>query len=208
MNCTSARHQLDELRAGTLAPPVAREVQQHLDQCAACRAFQRDIKIIQDVLAHDTGPRLGPEFARQTLERFHQPPPRRWAIAASAAFVAALGAGALLKPDLSPELAATEQATIPTIEHMVRLRVNANSELTNVRFRIDLPEAVEVIGHPSRQFLEWQDDLMAGANHLDIPVRITGQPSGALVARIDHGNLSREIPVALPITQAETVKPN
>ena len=48
MTCTRSREDIEALIDGTLAPIRAAELEQHLDQCEACRGLERDLRRIRD----------------------------------------------------------------------------------------------------------------------------------------------------------------
>jgi hypothetical protein len=51
MNCTRSREAIQDLVDGTLVPIRAAELEQHLDECPACRALADDLRRVRDTAA-------------------------------------------------------------------------------------------------------------------------------------------------------------
>lgn len=198
MNCTETRQNIDGLHAGELDSVSAHAVRQHLEQCAACRAFERDVTHLRHTLSNEHGLAVPSELVDRTFAGLRRRSRAPWAVAASVVLAVSLVTGVWLNQAQDPvEPAVVAQQEAP-LEHTVHLAVNSARALDAVRFRIELPENVEIVGHPNRRALEWTDALAAGRNVLDIPVRINGQPTGTMIARVDHAGGSRELPISLP----------
>lgn len=198
MNCTETRQNIDGLHAGGLDSVSARAVRQHLDKCAACRAFEQDVAHLRHTLGSQDAPAVPSELVEQTFAGLRRRSRAPWASAASVVLAVSLVTGVWLNQAPQPvEPAVVAQQEAP-LEHTVHLAVNSARALDAVRFRIELPENVEIVGHPNRRTLEWTDALAAGRNVLDIPVRINGQPTGTMIARVDHAGGSRVLPISLP----------
>ncbi len=197
MNCTKVRETIDDLHAGRLDQDAARAVRVHLDGCPACRAYETDVDLIRHRLSGVATPPVPGTLTEQTFARLRRRGRAPLAAAASVMLAVSVLAGVLvsqLTPPDQPEVA----NRAPAIEERtVRLAVNAPRALESVRFRIDLPDAVEIQGHPSSRTLEWTDSLAAGRNRLDIPLLISGEPRGELVARVEYEGRTRELPISL-----------
>lgn len=198
MNCTETRQNIDGLHAGELDSVSSHAVRQHLNKCAACRAFEQDVAYLRRTLGSEHGPAVPRELVDQTLAGLRRRSRAPWAAAASVVLAVSLVTGVWLNQAPQPvEPAVVAQEEVQQ-EHTVHLAVNSARALDSVRFRIELPDNVEIVGHPNRRTLEWTDALAAGRNVLDIPVQINGQPTGTMIARVDHAGGSRELPISLP----------
>jgi hypothetical protein len=79
----------------------------------------------------------------------------------------------------------------------VSLMFRSPRSLTGVTITLQLPEGVELAGHPARRELAWQADLQAGANRLDLPVVVRHGGGGVLTAQLAHGRDRRQIAVLI-----------
>jgi hypothetical protein len=70
--CERWREQIQELVDGTLGPIRAAELQQHLDDCSACRAFANDLQRIHDTAATLDAPRPRDHVWLQIAGRLRQ----------------------------------------------------------------------------------------------------------------------------------------
>lgn len=197
MDCTTVRQNIDELQADRLNPDTVQAMRQHLYECSTCRAFERDVKLIRQQLTRIEVPQIPDELANKLFASLRSRSRPILAVAASVILAVSALAALLINQRTAieqPEIAANAHITMV---HTVRLAVNSPRPIGSVRFRIELPDHVEIQGHPGNRILEWTDALAAGRNRLDIPVRITGEPKGALVARLDYAGGSRELPISL-----------
>jgi hypothetical protein len=130
---------------------------------------------------------------RKTAHRARQP--LAWAMAASLA--AAVGLGVWLDSGPAPVRSAGSAAAPVAQAHVValqagksgpvRLSFRSPRDLTGVTIRLQLPHGVELEGYPGRQSLEWQTDLQAGANVLELPLVMRDGEGGILTATLDSG---------------------
>ncbi|MFV8834471.1 hypothetical protein [Aquisalimonas sp.] len=197
MDCRTLQHDLDALLAGDHGEPAMQQAHQHLANCPACRAYAADVQTLRRALADDAEGRM-PTAVRQRLLPRRTPRP---ALAAAAAVIMAAGT-ALVWQHLGDQLpgATTEPAEWTTAT--VRLDLQSGNALSDVQFQLELPEGTQLEGHPDRRSLTWHDDLAVGSNQLTIPLILTGEPQGELVARLEHDGKSRE----LRLTPAEITR--
>lgn len=195
MDCRTLQGDMDAILDGSRGRAALREAREHLSHCPACRAHVADVRALQRALG--TGDHTGmPAAARRRLLR--GPGPLRAAGLAGAAAAAVLAVAVfLLRPGDEP--AGPGLATVDDTgwrSTTVQLEFRAKEALSGVHISLELPEGTQVEGHPGRRRLSWEDDLEPGANRLRIPLIVTGEPGGELVARLEHQGRSRELRVA------------
>lgn len=187
MDCRTLQHDLDALLAGEHGPESTEAAKHHLSGCPACQAYADDVRALQRALAASAGGEMPAATRRRLLHRrTHRP-----AMAAAAVFLAA-GAALIwqqLGQDTGPAAPGDAEWTTAT----VRLDLQSANALTDVQFRLELPEGTQLDGHPGQRSLSWRDDLHAGSNQLTIPLIVSGEPQGELVARLEHDGRSREL---------------
>lgn len=188
MDCRTLQHDLDALLAGEYGEPATQRTHQHLAGCPACRAYATDVQALRRALAADADGRM-PTTVRQRLLPHRTPRP---ALAAAAAVVMAAGA-ALVWQQLGEHSPGATSEPAEWTTATVRLDLQSGNELSNVRFQLELPEGTQLEGHPDRRSLTWHDDLDAGSNQLSIPLILTGELQGELVARLEHEGRTREL---------------
>lgn len=202
MDCRTLRENLDALEQGTLDAELFARADAHLRQCRACQAFRSDIAMLRRALRTAPLPAVPEDLTERAMLRIagRRRVPAA-AIAASLVAAVALVTGLLMgvpgTPD-EPAVATSGQWQNRT----VHLSVNAPAPMDAVRFRVELPTAVEVRGHPGRRTLEWTDDLVAGANRLSIPLVLMNGREGELIASLEHEG--RVKTMRIPIHQATT----
>ncbi len=192
MDCRTLQTDLDAILDGSRGQATLTGARTHLNQCAACRAHVADVRTLQRALA--TGELGGmPADVRQRLLR-NRHTPVLTGVAGVAAGVVLAAVVVLLWPDAdSPgdQVVAVDDGDWQTTT--VQLDFRSERALTGVRFSLELPDGTEVKGHPGQRVLSWEDDLDQGANRLRIPLVLTNEPGGELVARLEHDGRSREL---------------
>ncbi|MEX0730316.1 MAG: hypothetical protein WED00_13910 [Aquisalimonadaceae bacterium] len=194
MDCNTVRQHIDALRGHRLPADIMGPVEDHLRHCRACRAFETDLGLLRHGLATMTPPTMPADLAERSLRplrrRHHMPT----ALAASVMLTVAVLAGLFLgipRQAADPGVAGPDGWQTRTIQ----LALDAPEPMDAVRFRLELPESVEVQGHPGRRTLEWTDNLAAGPNRLSIPIVLMDGANGELLARLEHGGRIRELRV-------------
>ena len=207
MNCLMTREALDDLRSDRLPPDAAGAVQAHLGACPACRAFDVDRAHLRSLLVSE---RLPPVPA-SLWHAVRAPAPAtaflpRWAWQVAAILLVAVGLGWLAAAPLRSRLPEAQPAT-PSLQTVV-LAVESATELSEVTLRLMLPPGVHVEGYPGQSELAWQEQLAAGVNRLQIPLRMEPGVPGTLVARVEHEGRHREFHIPLGVGAGGIVNPN
>lgn len=107
MNCRRAEELFSDEREGTLAPPIARELQAHRDTCDACQSLYETFQEVADALGAMSVPAAPDALAGKVISAFGHTrapiaSPRLVASASWLAVAAMLLLGILFRP---PELA-------------------------------------------------------------------------------------------------------
>lgn len=190
-DCRTVQQDIDALLAGEHGHAAAEEAHRHLANCPACRAYLSDVRTLRETLA-SAGPDAMPGAIRRRLLHRQR---RAWqagtGVAAALALVTVL-ATSLWQGGDAPEGNPSEDWR----EVTVNLRLDSREALSQVRIRLELPEGVVVDGHPNRTTIAWTDDLEAGDNRLRVPLLLRGEPTGELIARLEHQGRSRELRLA------------
>jgi hypothetical protein len=162
---------------------------------------------LQQALRQLPVPPPQPGFAARVFAALPRAPhrvnqPLAWAFAASLA--AAVGLGLWLDSGSVPAPAGSAaapaaQARVVALQAgksgPVRLSFRSPRDLAGVTIRLQLPRGVELEGHPGLQAIEWQTDLQAGANVLELPLVMRDGEGGILTATLDSGRSQKAFTV-------------
>lgn len=191
MDCRKLQSEMDTILDGSQGQQALAEAREHLSRCPACQAHVADVRILQRALTPTETSGM-PAATRQRLLR-NRRGPAMTALAGAAAGIVLATAVVLLWP--TADHTTSEVATVDDGDwrtSTVQLEFRSERALSGVRFSLELPEGAELEGHPGRRSLSWEDDLDQGANRLRLPLILTDQPDGELVARLEHDGRSRE----------------
>ena len=195
MNCKEIQQNIDDLEAEQPEPGYAEALQKHLDGCQACQAFYNDTRRIKKTLRNAELPPLPQSIRQMRYVQNNQPAHTlRW-LAAAALLLITFSLGffvALNTQQDTPAPPATSRIT-----QTVVMAVESVNDRQGVTLRLLLPPGVEVDGHPGAATLEWRDDLSAGINRLRIPLILSGDEDGMLIAQVEYQGKIQEIRVRL-----------
>ena len=192
MDCRTLQSDLDAILDGSRGQTALAEAREHLSQCRVCRAHVADVRALQRALAAGERPGM-PAATRQRLLRSRSVTAATGAAGVAAGVVLA-AVVALLWPGTDhpgEEVARVDDSDWRTTT--VQMEFRSERALSGVRFSLELPDGTELEGHPGRRSLTWEDDLDQGTNRLRIPLILTNDPGGELVARLEHDGRSREL---------------
>ena len=207
MNCIDAQSRLDELLDHQLDGVTASRLQEHLEDCAACRDQFEQARTLKAMLAEMPVPVLDGATSDRLIKgaerRGRQRVQRRWlplggALAAGLALL--FMASILMTP---PGDGALRQVTVALEQpEQVNLAINSKAAMDHVRFTVSLPDGVEMIGAPGRRVVSWEGRLRAGANLLSLPVVAHGSTGGQLEARVEQGDRSKTYRLRMQVAEA------
>lgn len=226
MTCDNFRLLWTEWHEGYLSELGAMRLHWHMEACPSCRNYDRQMLALvnglntlpePEPLTEEAAARLLTHARTEHLQK-HGGSFQTWALAASLV-VAFIGGGlfwshmssrALQIPVASlPEIVAPVTLSLNRIQ-TVRLVLEANRDISQVTFTIDLPNGVEIAGYPGQQRLRWEGHLDKGRNGLALP--LIARSSGAafsgetsfLTAQIEYDNGQQALKVPLDVHPDET----
>ena len=202
-----SEHRIRSLARNLLGDEERKQVQAHVDSCAACREALRGAQALAELAARDTGaPRAGlfeavVEYA--TSQPARSPRDNRfWAGAGVGAIAASLLAVALFfgwEESRAPSSIAPEFAVSIDEPRQMDLAFETDRVLEGARITILLSGSVEIDGYGPRRELSWTEDLAAGVNRLSLPVIANGIEGGQIVVRLEHPQSEQVFVVRLPV---------
>ena len=208
MNCKIGLNLVDDYLGGYLEEATRQALEEHLEQCASCRArFAQDRELRQRLQSQLVGqPQAG--FADRVLARaaeHHQRKQRHhWSFiggAIAASVVIALTSFVLRiaapQPEQAQQTLALNQVT------RVALALDSREELKGATITLRLPDNVELNGFPGQRLISWKTDINQGTNLLALPVKGVAARNGLLVARLEYGNKSKEYKVELNVKNSD-----
>lgn len=130
--------------------------------------------------------------------------PQIWLAAAAGAVIAAAFTWFLLQPlaasrDGGIALALNESRNIDVL-------IDSDRELQDATIRITLVGGVVLDGFEDQRQIDWQADLVQGANMLSLPVVARNAGAGRLVAVIEHGGKTRTVTLNLTVNDTQASK--
>ena len=202
MTCGAHVHNLDDYLDGLLPTTERRAVEQHLSECARCRAELADERALRKALRTLPlePPRTG--FAAQALHRAagRKEKHERRALLSAAVGGALAATLALWLFGVAPRGASAPSVTLTVAQaHTVNLVFRTQQALAGTTFDVKLPAGLELAGHPDTRTLTWHDNLHAGANLLALPLIARQAGGGELVARLRHGTQTRTFRVHIDV---------
>ncbi|HVC29166.1 MAG TPA: hypothetical protein VNF48_06395 [Gammaproteobacteria bacterium] len=206
MNCEILKTLLD-VPASEIPDGAMADAQIHLETCHACSKAWRMKRLLSATLKASPAPILPDAAAHRILTRVFtvdtQRRHRRTVISAGLAAVLILGLilGFTLNQFVTPvpEYAVQGGKLILQSERPTTVGVafDAGSRLKNVRFTIDLPAGMQVVGQPSMRHLSWMGELHKGQNLLKLPVIAHAGTDGLLTAELSQGSDHRTFNVSV-----------
>ena len=165
----------------------------------------RDLELQQRLRALPVPPPSA-DYVPRVLAAVRRARVRAYAPALGAALAAslALGIGIAVQLDRKPEAQPAPAHTVTLAAGTmspVRLRFRSPRALDGVTIRLQLPQGVELAGHPGRSELTWQTNLQAGANLLELPMISQGGEGGLLTASLGHGQDRRQFAVLVKVNK-------
>jgi anti-sigma factor RsiW len=206
MNCTQITNQLDDYLDGILDSRQQLQFQQHLQDCADCRAQKEQIIALQEDLKLLPVAKPDPAFFELALDKAVSQQTggaqrvgmlQKVVGLAVAASVFALVMTSILPGTQDARLAGVTMTLNET--RTVQISLNAERDLQGAKLSIQLPDGVEMKGFPGRRIVSWNADLQQGMNILPLPLVAVAVSEGRVIARLEHDNKSRELEVQLNV---------
>lgn len=202
MDCLTTRNYRDDYLDGRLEPSLRQAVNAHLEQCEQCaQAFREDAELLTALRDLPVPPPTG-DLVERSLARADRRGRKRqrlWqagGLAVAASLLVAITAGLVIQGPLNRTESPRVVAVQPGQDQPVNLVFNSRRRLEGVTLRLEVPEGVEIAGHPGKRRLNWQTTLEPGRNLLRVPV-IVNDGGGVLRAGIRYGGEQRRLEVRL-----------
>lgn len=206
MNCNDAQVHLDDYLDGYLSAEQQQAIRQHLRLCRQCSDALDQVRELRTRLQALPVPKPSAGFYARALTKANQPVRPRWRQHALAASVLALtlslgiALGHLSDKPFS-EVHAVELAL--NQPQTVNLVFNSPQAFERTHFAMELPQGVELVGYPRQHKLDWEGELKAGRNLLALPVVAHNGRGGEIIARIQHGNVTKVFKLQLEVKSGE-----
>lgn len=225
MDCLDFSRQLDAWLDGELGPALAGEQSAHAQRCRGCATDVANERALRAALRNLPAPMPRAGFASEALRvarlaerasaRTH--PRRVWLPAFAGALAASLciAVGLWLRTPESAVAVQTSAERVSTLENRqslvltvgkaesLRLRIEAPRDFADVRFSVDLPDHVSLVGQPGVRAMTWQGALRKGDNVLELPLLAEDGTAGLMLARVSWGSFEHRIEASLVSAPAE-----
>lgn len=208
MNCKIGLYLVDDYLGNYLDADTFQALEDHLEQCASCRArFGQDEALrqrLQSQLVAEPKTGFADRVLQNTVEHHQKKERHHWSFiggAIVASVVIALTSFVLRfaapQPEQAQQTLALNQVT------RVALALDSREELKGATITLQLPDNVELKGFPGQHMISWRTDINRGTNLLALPVKGIAAKNGLLVARLEYGNKSKEYKVELNVKKQD-----
>jgi hypothetical protein len=209
MNCDKTTELLDDYLDDGLSPDLRSLFTAHVASCESCRRQLDELTSLREHLRKlpVSPPPAG--FADRILRTARLDYNRRhlgvFATGAVAAglFILLVAGVMRMTADNPVDSIAIQRVEMEVLEQRtISLAFNSPAEISDVTFILDLPDGVELSGHPDTQKLVWKDNLSNGRNVLQLTLLGQKQMTGTLKASIEHAGKRREFSIPLQVREA------
>lgn len=213
MDCNRLHIYLDSEPLGT--PPA--EVLEHLFQCASCRrtwALDHEARKILRTLPE---PPVPPAFAERVLaftrrngeQRRRHRAAKSWGLALAATLLLGIGIGITLQwaaPTGGYQLRTGTILVPADTTTVVRIALDAAHPLHNVGFIVNVPQGMQLRGHPGERQVAWSGELAQGRNVLNL--RLVARPgaAGTLETALHYAGKDNIFKVQIVAIEDETLR--
>ena len=197
MNCIQAQAQLDEYLDRSLSAVQQDVLQQHLDDCSACRQEFERARNIQQALFDLPVPDPGSGFSWRVFAFLHKHKSQgqtsrhsHWLAATGGALAATFALWLFFSPgpyQSTPSVETVQVRIEPNRVQTVSMVFNSPTAIDDATLRIELPDNLQLAGAPQRRVIEWKTKLKKGSNRLALPLIVTDTRNSRLITRITHG---------------------
>ena len=209
MNCQQTQNMLDDYLDGNLSPIQLSHVESHLHECGECQHVYSQAQQLATRLKDMPIEPASADFEQRMTELL-QPAAKEKSGSQHfmQGFASAIAASFLLwfvVTSFTPESDTINSITVAAAKpQTIDLVFNMPADLADARLTIELPEQMEIIGHPGKQQLSWTTSLKKGSNRLALPIISKQAGSGTLVARLSTGNKNKVFRVRINANTSPT----
>lgn len=221
MNCTQVYNMQHDFLDGNLSPMQQEGVQQHLNECDACRQQVVQLKTLLQTLRDVPAPAPRPGFEQRifsVIAEDTKPAEAKHSHWFAAGFGSALAAGLALWLVFTPgsyqqpsDVGVISIQLIPDQPKNVSLVFNSPQDIQDATLTLQFSNEIELAGFPGKHHLQWQTALKKGSNRLSLPLVAKGNNGGNLLATITRNGQTRTFRVNIKTAIAPTseiVNPN
>lgn len=207
MKCTECKSSIDSYLEAQMTSHANTEFELHVSTCQNCAEALNLSRDLLEELQNLVVPQPSVDFEQRVFKkvRDHYKEDKRehsgfrFAAGFATAAVFSLVIWFVLSvPVLNTQ---NEHADIVSVTlnqtHVVRLMIDAKSDLQQVQLSIELPEHMQLDGFPGRNELSWQTRLHRGPNILALPIMAIQQGEGTLTATLNYGDRVKTFSVLL-----------
>lgn len=214
MNCEHISQYIASIDFEQSAEPLSFAINEHLKKCDACmKNHQKHLTYLQKIHSVPT-PNLHPSIAAKMLHDVCKKGQEKQQkeqsfvkgfIAASVLALSVLGAytGISHINHVDTELLATQTQFI---DKNISIVIHSKSELVDAELNLTLPQQVAIAGYKNIQELTWPIDLKAGANVLELPVRVNMKHLNTsnlnILATLYHEADERDFEINIDLTKS------
>lgn len=209
MKCDNATGLMDDCIDGLLQLDQRGMLMEHVASCDSCRRELDELTVLRERLRNMPAKPPPAGFAENILRAARRDYTRRragmfaGAAAAAGLFLLIVAGLVRMTTDNSVQPAAIQMVEMNVLEQRtISLAFNSPTEIDDVTFILDLPEGVELSGHPDTQEMVWTDALSSGRNVLQLTLLGQKKMSGTLKASIEHEGRRREFSIPLLVREA------
>lgn len=214
MNCETFQTSLHDWLDGQFDAARVEALEGHAGRCASCRASLAMERRLRVALRQLPVPPARPRFAAQAMQvarltdRSSRRQLRRYdlrlaAIAASAAVAVLVLSWYRHSPTEGTTAVASVPANLETYAltagqvQSLRLRIEAPRDFDGVRFSVELPDHVALVGQPGVRAMTWEGSLRKGANVLELPLLAQAGAAGRVSTRVSWGSFEQHLEAGL-----------
>jgi hypothetical protein len=209
MNCDKAIELQDDYIDDELPLDQRSLLIEHLASCDSCRREQDELTALREQLRNLPVKTPPAGFADRILRTARNGYSRRHigvfaAGAVAAGLVIMLVAGVMrMTTENSTDTVMIQMVELKVLEQRtISLAFRSPAEINDVTFTLDLPDGVELSGHPDKRELVWKDTLSDGKNVLQLTLLGQKRMTGTLKASIEHAGKRREFSIPLQVREA------
>lgn len=218
MDCQHLEDQLNDWLDGNLSAQTAATLAEHVRRCSHCSLTLADERALRVSLRKlpVPGPRVG--FANEALRLARlanrsvarRSRRRDLLLAGGGALAAALCVSLVMglrppgvrddyRQDVANVVAGPAEVLALTEGRVqsLRLRIESPREFEGVRFSVELPEHVALVGQPGVRAMAWEGRLAKGENVLELPLLAEAGATGQVATQVSWGSFERRIETRL-----------
>ena len=178
MNCELVTNHIEALNLEEAEQLTSLELGEHLQACEKCmNSYEEHLAYLKKMQAVKT-PSLHPSTAAKMLREVGEASEKKAKkgnsfvqgfIAASVLAISVIGTYTTITNTQQPIIAQQKQQFI---DQNVTIVIHADTDFDDAELDLILPQQVAIAGFDNMQQLTWPVDLKAGANTLELPIRV------------------------------------